>query len=193
MDLPLVIGIAGCMALLAGLFGGGLRVRDIEIPTISKTSRGFSSIVGVGLIVAGIWLSRPDFSSAPLADTTMEPSSVGFVTTPDISAATRFRIVEAHLRADPFDYVGSCPVMITFSGRISVAGGAGTVSYKWIRNDGASAPVETLSFAAPSSQDVNTTWYLGDSGMNYSGWMALQILDPEEVITDRAEFTIQCE
>ncbi len=29
---------------------------------------------------------------------------------------TGFRIVEVMLRADPFDYIGPCPVQITFSG-----------------------------------------------------------------------------
>jgi hypothetical protein len=104
-----------------------------------------------------------------------------------------FRIVETFVRADPFDYVGACPVIITFSGRISVAGGGGIVSYKWIRNDGASAPVETLTFAGPGSQDISTTWYLGDAGMTYSGWQAIEILDPEALTSERAEFKIQCE
>src|SRR5262245_60160477 len=42
-----------------------------------------------------------------------------------------FRVVEAILRADPFEHNGPCPVTITFSGRISVVGGIGTVSYKF--------------------------------------------------------------
>jgi hypothetical protein len=118
------------------------------------------------------------------------------VTPPTFTPASSplgFRIVEIFLRADPFDYAGACPVMITFSGRISVAGGGGTVSYTWIRNDGASAPVETLMFAGPGSQDVTTTWYIGDASMNYSGWQAIEILDPQATTSDRAEFRIQCQ
>jgi len=87
--------------------------------------------------------------------------------------------VETFLRVDPFDHAGTCPVMITFAGRISVASGGGIVSYKWIRNDGASAPVETLTFTGPGSQEVEITWYIGEAGMNYSGWQAIEVLDPQ--------------
>jgi hypothetical protein len=105
-----------------------------------------------------------------------------------------FRIAEVFLRADPFDYVGACPVTITFSGRISAAGGAGTVTYKWLRNDGASAPVETISFSGPGSKDISTSWYLGGPGLpNYDGWQALQILDPQERTSERATFRVRCQ
>jgi len=104
-----------------------------------------------------------------------------------------FRVIETFLRADPFNYSGVCPVMITFSGRISVAGGGGTVSYKWIRNDGASAPVETLTFDGPGSKDISTTWYIGGSGMTYSGWEAIQIFDPQPLTSEHADFNIQCQ
>jgi hypothetical protein len=110
---------------------------------------------------------------------------------PDPASAS-FRVVEAMLRADPFEYHGSCPVTITFSGRISVAGGRGTVSYKFLRSDGASAPVESLVFEAPGSKDVSTTWRLGGPGFAYSGWQAIQIFDPEDVKSKQANFMIQC-
>ncbi len=100
-----------------------------------------------------------------------------------------FRIVEVMLRADPFDYSGPCPVTITFSGRISVAGGAGTVSYKFIRSDGASAPIQTLQFTEAGSKDVSDTWYLGGSG---SGWEAIKTFDPQGVESSHADFKIQC-
>ncbi len=105
-----------------------------------------------------------------------------------------FRIAEVFLRADPFDYVGPCPVTITFSGRISAAGGAGTVTYKWLRNDGASAPVETITFSGPGSKDISTIWYLGGPGLaSYEGWQALQILDPQERTSERATFRVRCQ
>ena len=64
-----------------------------------------------------------------------------------------FRIIEIPVRADPFDYSGTCPVTITFTGRFSVAGPRGLVSYKWIRSDGASVLVETLMFDGAGSKD----------------------------------------
>jgi len=104
-----------------------------------------------------------------------------------------FRVVEAFLRADPFDYVGPSPVTIKFTGRISVVGGGGTVSYKFLRSDGASAPIETLHFDGPGSRDVSTTWRLGGPGLTYSGWQSIKILEPQEMESERANFKIRCE
>lgn len=96
------------------------------------------------------------------------------------------------LQADPIDYVGACPVRITFSGRISVDG-SGTVSYKFLRSDGASAPTQTITFDGPGSQDISTTWDLGGTGFTYSGWESIQIIDPQALTSNQAAFSIQCQ
>jgi hypothetical protein len=131
------------------------------------------------------------FVSAAQPPTDLPRSSVSPVST---DASKGFRVVEVFLRADPFDFDGSCPITITFSGRISVAGGGGTVSYKWLRNDGASAPVETVTFEGPGSKDISTSWQLGGPGLpSYDGWQALQIFDPQPRTSERATFRIRCQ
>ncbi len=104
-------------------------------------------------------------------------------------ANNTFRVVELTLRADPFNYKGRCPVTIRFTGRISVAGGGGTVSYRFLRSDGASAPVQSITFSQPGSKTVTTTWQLGKS---FQGWQAIQIYDPKELQSPRARFRIVC-
>ena len=106
---------------------------------------------------------------------------------------TDFRVLEVYLRADPFDYVGPCPVTIRFTGRISVVGGSGTVSYKFLRSDGASAPIQTLEFDKSGSKTVSTTWRLGGQGTTYSGWQSIKIFEPQEKNSNRAEFKTQCQ
>ena len=106
---------------------------------------------------------------------------------------TGIRVVEVFLRADPFDYVGPCPVTIKFSGRISVVGGSGIVSYKFLRSDGASAPIQTLTFDSPGSKDVSTTWRLGGPRFTYSGWQSIKIFEPQEIESNHAIFKIQCQ
>jgi len=101
-----------------------------------------------------------------------------------------FRVIEAWLRVDPPAYAGPCPVTLRFSGRISAVGGSGTVSYRFLRSDGASAPVSAVTFASPGSKDVETTWMLGQS---YEGWQALKILDPQEKESERAVFRVTCQ
>lgn len=106
-----------------------------------------------------------------------------------------FRVVETLLRADPFEHDGPCPVTITFRGRISTAGGAGTVTYRFLRNDGASAPVEALSFDGPGSKSIGTTWTLGavlPVFQPYEGWQAIELLDPVEQESPKARFRLYC-
>jgi hypothetical protein len=56
MNTSVVLAIAGCAALLVGLFGGGVKAKEIEVPKISTLSRVFSSGIGVALIGTGIFL-----------------------------------------------------------------------------------------------------------------------------------------
>jgi len=98
----------------------------------------------------------------------------------------------AHLDASPARYDGKCPGVITFKGSIS-ARRAGRVQYKFIRSDGAFAPVQTLEFAAPGSKPVGTTWTLGGAGLpSYNGWEAIQIVYPASVQSNRASFSLRC-
>jgi hypothetical protein len=121
--------------------------------------------------------------TVPASGTTTQPSS---------PTSSGFRLVEAVLGADPATYAGSCPTTIHFSGRISVAGGSGDVSYRFVRSDGASSPVERLHFSAPGSADVSTTWTLGGPGFKYSGWEEIQIFDPAALTSEKATFSVTC-
>ena len=185
------------LLIIAGLGFLGIAVVGNISGKIQPGTGGrlLSGLLGLCLLGGGLvmYQSTPSEIDSNPSATSSPATSVEVGITSPTAMPSGFRIVEALLRADPFDYVGACPVMITFSGRVSVAGGAGMVSYKWIRNDGASAPVETLTFAAPGSQDISTKWYIGDTGMNYSGWQAIEILDPQALTSDRAEFSIQCQ
>jgi hypothetical protein len=178
----------------------------------AKGGRIAAGILGSILVCIGLVMysraSQPDPSTGEFSPPTVSPTSalpgaaasavqstaVPPVTVPSAASSTSsFHVVEVFLRADPFDYVGPCPVAVTFSGRISAVGGSGRVSYKFLRSDGASAPVQTLSFTSPGSQDLNETWTLGGAGFNYSGWQSLHIFEPEEMTSEQAHFRIQCQ
>jgi hypothetical protein len=99
-----------------------------------------------------------------------------------------------NVSAKPASYEGWCPVTITFTGAISVDRGPVGVTYRWVRSDGATGPVETVSFpgSGPQSQSVKTTWTLGGSGTKYSGWEAIKLLTPTASTSNQANFTITC-
>lgn len=97
--------------------------------------------------------------------------------------------ITATLKADPTAYKGPCPFMIGFRGKIAVKQ-AGEVKYTFIRSDGALAPVNTLVFHKPGSKNVSTTWRIGRT---YSGWIAIKVISPYEVESNKANFRIFCE
>jgi hypothetical protein len=63
-----------------------------------------------------------------------------------------------------------------------------------IRGDGITGPDESVSFAAPGSTEVRTAWTLGraDLARTYTSWVALRILDPQKLESDKVNFTAEC-
>jgi hypothetical protein len=99
-----------------------------------------------------------------------------------------FAVTSVTAGASPPSYTGGCPHLFTFSAIITV-NGPGTVTYKWERSDGASAPVQSLIFAAAGSQIVSETWDLGAAG---SHWERVRILTPNSAVSNDAVFTLIC-
>jgi len=107
--------------------------------------------------------------------------------------ATRFAVTGAGAEAIPTSYTGPCPGTIKFSGKIQ-ADGPGVVKYTWLRSDGATGPVQAITFAAAGVEHVSDAWTLGNINVlpNYSGWEQIKILSPNEMLSNKAEFTLTC-
>ncbi|MEW6212810.1 MAG: hypothetical protein AB1631_31075, partial [Acidobacteriota bacterium] len=89
-------------------------------------------------------------------------------------------------------YEGPCPAIIKFAGAITTNGG-GIVKYTFLRSDGATGPVLTLTFAAAGTKPVSTTWTLGGKALpRYSGWQAIRILSPNAMDSNKAAFELIC-
>ena len=71
MTLPVILAIAGCAALLAGLFGGGVKAKEIVIPKLSTLPRILSSLAGLVLIGVAIRVS-----SIPIPSTEVVPTQI---------------------------------------------------------------------------------------------------------------------
>lgn len=59
MTVPAVLAIAGVVVLLVGILGGGIRAKEIEIPTVPPLGRLMACAIGFGLIGMAIWMSSP--------------------------------------------------------------------------------------------------------------------------------------
>lgn len=69
------------------------------------------------------------------------------------------------------------------------ANGPGTVSYKWERSDASTPPVQTITFDQAGTKTVSRDWWL--SG-NYSGWMRLVVIAPNEMVSNQTAIVSQC-
>jgi len=101
--------------------------------------------------------------------------------------------ITATLKAIPESYSGQCPTTIKFEGVITVKNITKPplkVQYKFIRNDGAFAPIQTLDFEKDGSKRVHTTWTLGGPELpTYSGWEAIKVVYPRDVESNKVSPT----
>lgn len=105
------------------------------------------------------------------------------------------RVVETSLKASPNRYRGPCPVNIDFTGGITVAGGAGAIYYKLLRSDNTRGPTKIVEVLGPGNIPVTTSWRLGggsDRFQPFRGWHQIEVLDPQQVKSERAIFEIYC-
>lgn len=102
-----------------------------------------------------------------------------------------FAVTSTSLTASPSSYSGVCPVTITFNGSIT-SNRAGVVQYHFIRSDGTTGSVQTLTFSDPGTQSVSTTWTLGSAGSTYSGWEQIYIDSPNHQSMSQGAFNITC-
>jgi hypothetical protein len=91
MTLPTILAMAGCIALLAGLFGGGITVKDLVIPKIANVARISSTIFGIALIglAVSMSLSPASASQQPTeTPTSVPPPTSSIVPPPSITHQT---------------------------------------------------------------------------------------------------------
>jgi hypothetical protein len=69
VTVAVVFAIAGTVALLIGIFGGGIKAKEIEIPQLSANARLVATIVGI-ILIALAYLQSPISIIAPDTQTT---------------------------------------------------------------------------------------------------------------------------
>jgi hypothetical protein len=109
---------------------------------------------------------------------------------------SELQVTAVALNAESTKDTVPCPAEVKFSGSIT-AKGKGQVEYTFVRSDGATAPVYTLNFSQSGTQNVSTTWTLGDgvSLPSYTGWQTLKVLSPNamESLRESGAFSIKCQ
>jgi hypothetical protein len=104
-------------------------------------------------------------------------------------------VAAVELVAEPREYEGPCPATIQLRGVIMVEGGPGTITYMFVRSDGARGPVESMLVAVPGPKAVETKWTLWGQPPQgtFEGWQRLVVLTPEGIESKPASFRMLCE
>lgn len=77
MTVSVVFAVAGVIALLVGIVGGGIKAKEIEVPPIPGRVRIITIIVGLALIGATVWLEiRKNAAGAPVSTAPAPASSL---------------------------------------------------------------------------------------------------------------------
>jgi hypothetical protein len=125
----------------------------------------------------------PPRGVAPVAITTPSPQVV-----PQGIIIPGFRVIgvtaEAHLTT-----MDTQRAQFGFTGRITVSG-RGIVKYRWLRCDGAIAPVESVVFEASGTKEVTSTWLLGRTDSSHEQCKILQVEEPNSFRSNEARFTV---
>ena len=107
------------------------------------------------------------------------------------------KVRDAFIQAAPDSYVGPCPVPVSFTARLTITGGPGSVSYRFIRSDGHTTqqtPLKLLKFETPGIKYVGNTWKIGmRPNPEFSGSEAIEILSPNHFLSESARFKVSCQ
>ena len=87
ITVPAVLAIVGGIAFLVGLFGGGIEVRELKFPAISRLLRILSTLSGAMLIGFAAWLSSADLVPPTPPPTPIISSTAIDTPTPTVTAS----------------------------------------------------------------------------------------------------------
>ena len=169
-----------------GNSGGPILMQDAVVGVITSVDGKFARAVPAALVR----LVLEGWGVPPLTAGDVQGSSQR----PDRGEGVRaMRVLTGAAR--PADYSGACPVTIDFSWTISVLEGSGPLSYQIVRSDSAESRVETVTVDGPGAKQVSYSWRLGraDLSRTYTDWVALRIVRPRELESDKIHFTTRCE
>jgi hypothetical protein len=93
------------------------------------------------------------------------------------------------LTVSPSFYEGPCPYTLVFHAVVARPASSAPVRCRFIRSDGIIGPLEEVRFGGSKTATLTYTWKLG---RDTEGWVALKLLAPVTLESDKALFRIVC-
>jgi hypothetical protein len=111
-------------------------------------------------------------------------------TSPGSGWSAPHNVTSVIVKAVPPSYTGMGPTTVNFIADITVDGPC-TITYNWVRSDGAISQVETLFFSAAGTKQATSSWILERQGHGTSVlWERLSIMTPTPILSNKAEFIL---
>ena len=126
----------------------------------------------------------PTWTPAPSPTSTPAPSA---------TPTTAPGVVNIETSVSPSGTTHSCSATtFNFSAKI-YTNAATTITYTWVRSDGATSSSQTLTFSDAGMQTVTTSWTLTrSSGTQFTGWERIHVTAPNDALSNTADFTLAC-
>ncbi len=105
-----------------------------------------------------------------------------------IPLPSSFAVTSVTSTADPPFFSGACPMIVNFNAVITV-NGPGTVTYRWESSEGGTGTMQSINFLSAGLQEVSTSLQADTTG---SYWLRLHVFTPNEIISNQANFTLNC-
>jgi hypothetical protein len=202
--------------LLAVIIGGGAYIMGTRnnLPTQTPTPSPFASLEPTPLATATASGSQAVKTSKPTATPTTNPTATPEPTPTPTSTTTPttnplFQLKQPLMKLSVIfsvtaataqitspslsptgKYYSCSPTTFNFSTTITT-NAAGTVSYQWLRSDGSTGATKSLVFDAAGSKTTTASWASVPAD-NYTRWMKLHVLTPNDISSNQASFTISC-
>jgi hypothetical protein len=169
------------------IYSGGSAILSWDV--VNATSASINH--GVGAVsISGKTVVSP--GSTTVYTLTAANSAGDYTRTATVSVSgvppQSFIVTSVTASAIPPSFSGSCPTLVTFYGAIAVTG-SGTVIYRWESSEGGTGAMQSINFLGTSLQEVNTTLQADATG---SYWVRLHVFTPNEIISNQANFTLNC-
>lgn len=85
-----------------------------------------------------------------------------------------------------------CPVTFEFQATLR-ANTAGSARYRWEFSDGRILDMEQANFNDAGARAISAAWnFGGGQEIHYNGWAQVRVIEPVEIISNRAQFQLDC-
>ena len=137
---------------------------------------------------------EPSDTATRFATSTFTPSDTVTTAPTDMPTDTPIPFAILNVQANVFPERSSeCPVTFVFQATVR-ASAAGITRYRWEFSNGSVDAIHSFEFGEPAALDISAAQWKFEGGqeIHFSGWGQLRVLEPVEMLSNQAQFRVDC-